>query len=223
MGKQTFHLAGKTYIVKEQIRTNVRTIAAGARIGEPLSGKRFAFMRDLFAYHPQADSKIGSGIERIEVRVATRNRNNREFWIKSFDSDQPTDISWPECLNATSTFSEFRNACRLAVKPYTQAFADAEFARSAVGGFLKCPINGMRFDREQAHVDHDDPWRFTHIVEAFIKRERIDVNSVEYDGMEHGSTFITLRDHASAQRFVDFHNEVAALRVVSKAGNLSRG
>ena len=222
LGKQVFHLDGKSYTVKARIQTNVRTIAADAEIDEPLKGKRFRFMRDLFAYHPRAESKIGSGIETIVVRIATRNRNNREFWIKSLDSDVFTDISWPECLNATSSVSEFRNACRLAVKPHTQAFADAAFA-NAVNGKLRCPINGSRFDRDHAHVDHDDPWRFTKLVEAFIAQEQIDVDDVEYDGMEHGSTFVTLRDSALARRFITFHNRVAVLRVVSKAGNLSRG
>jgi hypothetical protein len=223
VAKQSFHLAGKTYTVKEQIKTNVRHIAAMSKIRVPLSGKYFHFMRDLFAYHPRADSKIGVGIEIIEVRIATRNRKNREFWLKPIGSDQFTDISWLECLNATSAFSEFRNACRLVVKATTQAFADHEFATTAHLGRVRCPITGELFDREHAHVDHDDPWPFTKIVETFVSTATIDIEAVRYDGFERGSTFITLDDDELAKQFVRFHNSVAMLRVVSDKGNLSRG
>jgi hypothetical protein len=220
--KPEFHLAGKAYTVKAQIQTNVRHIVDKAAVNEPLSGKHFEFMRDLFSYHPWADDKIGLGIETIMVRVASRNRKNKEFWIKQHGSDQVTDISWMECLRVTPALAEFRNACRLAVKPTTQAFCDAEFARRAVGGLLQCPLAGVPFPREKAHVDHDDPWPFRRIVDEFVAREKLDVNQIEYDGFEHGSTFIRLHDRDLSDRFVQFHNKVAHLRVVSVAGNLGR-
>ena len=220
MAKHIFHLAGNTYTTKTQVRNIVRTIAAKATLDEPLRGRRFAFMRDLFAYHPRADKKIGSGIESIVVRRATRNPDNREFWLKQTGMKALIDISWTECLHATSALAEFRNACRLAVKPYTQAFADRKFADST---FMICPINKSTFRRTEAHVDHDDPWPFSKIVEEFVRAERLNLETVAYDGFEDGSSFVTLRDADLAARFVAFHEKVATLRVVSAAGNLSRG
>jgi hypothetical protein len=220
--KPEFHLAGKIYTVKAQIKANVRHIVTEAALNTPLTGKYFDFMRDLFSYHPRAELKIGPGIETIVVRVSSRHSNNREFWIKQRGGEEFIDISWTECLKATPALVEFRNACRLAVKATTQAFCDAEFAKSAERELLRCPIAGNDFSREEAHVDHDDPWPFRRIVDEFIKREGIDVHKVDYDGFEHGSTFITLRDPRLADKFVRFHNDVARLRVVSRSGNLGR-
>lgn len=222
MAKQEFHLAGETYAVKARIKENVRCIAARSPVGEPLTGRGFGFMRDLFAYHPRAESKTGPGIETIVVRVAARNPTNKEFWIKRYDGDEFIDISWTECLGATPALAEFRNACRLAVKDVTQAYCDKTFDRAGREGLLRCPVTGELFSRETAHVDHDEPWPFRTIVDEFIRREGIDVHTVMYDGFEHGSTFITLRDQALTHRFVEFHNSVASLRVMSRAANLSR-
>jgi len=202
LAKQEFHLAGETYAVKARIKENVRCIAARSPVGEPLTGRGFGFMRDLFAYHPRAESKTGPGIETIVVRVAARNPTNKEFWIKRYDGDEFIDISWTECLGATPALAEFRNACRLAVKDVTQAYCDKTFDRAGREGLLRCPVTGELFSRETAHVDHD--------------------HTVMYDGFEHGSTFITLRDQALTHRFVEFHNSVASLRVMSRAANLSR-
>jgi hypothetical protein len=94
--------------------------------------------------------------------------------------------------------------------------------RNAVSGRLKCPITGELFPRTEAHVDHNDPWPFRRIVDEFIAEEKIDLLRVEYDGFEHGSTFVTLRDRALADRFVAFHGRVARLQVISKQANLEK-
>lgn len=221
--KKEFHLAGKTYSVAAQVEANVRHIAEKAELGVPLAGKHFDFMRDLFAYHSRAEDKIGEGIEQIVVRRAARNKRNREFWIKTAGSDEWIDISWKECVRATTPLQEFENACRQAVRPVTQDFASRVFAEEGRGGRLVCPITGAHFTRSQAHVDHDDPWPFKAIVAQFIRNEGLDVNVVEYDGFEHGSTRITLRDSSLADRFRAFHDSVARLRVVSATGNQVRG
>lgn len=221
--KREFHLAGKTYTVIAQIETNVRHIAGKVALGAPLTGKWFDFMRDLFAYHSRAEDKIGEGIEQIVVRRAARNPRNREFWIQTAGSDEWIDISWRECLRATTPLQEFENACRQAVRPVTQDFASRVFAEQATGGRLECPITGALFTRSEAHVDHDDPWPMKAIVAQFIRDEGLDVTAIEYGGFEHGSTRITLRDASLIDRFRAFHDSIARLRVVSATGNLVRG
>lgn len=223
MPPQVFHLASRVYTVKARIRERVRRIVADADLGMPLSGEDFAFMVDLFTYHPQADIKIGDGIETIRVRQARRNPGNREFVLTQVGSPDVVDISWTECLHSTPPLAEFRNACRLAVKPWTQSFCDQEFARKAEGGRLRCEVTGELFTRREAHVDHGGKWPFRAIVAEFVRREQVDVEAVEFDGFEHGATHITLRDKALAAKFIALHNTLASLRVLSRAGNLRRG
>jgi hypothetical protein len=180
-------------------------------------------MRDLFAYHPRAEHKIGDGIKEIVVRQAARNPKNREFWIRTEGSDEWIDISWTACLTVTTPLQEFANACRQAVRPETEAFAARVFAEPAQGSRLRCPITGELFTREEAHVDHDEPWPMRRIVEQFIANEGLDLEAVQYDGFENGSTRITLRDPDLTAKFRAYHDGVACLRVVSATGNLSRG
>lgn len=219
MATQTFHLAGKIYTVKDRIKERVRSIVANATLGTALIGDDHLFMANLFTYHPAADNKIGAGIERIEVRRAERNAANREFWIRQTHSKVFTDISWTECLSATTEIAEFANACRLAVKPITQAYCDREFKVYGHSGALTCPITGHLFTRENADVDHDEPWPMRLIVSQFVESHSIDLKTVAYDGFEHGSTFITLRNVELAAKFVAYHNTVAKLQVLSREGH----
>ena len=101
--------------VEEYVRDLVRRLGLGAAV----EGDDFRILSALFKHHPRSAEKIGDGIDRIEVRQATRNPRNRELWLRQ-TSGAWTDISWTECPRRTSPLDEFRNACRLAVKPETQ-------------------------------------------------------------------------------------------------------
>lgn len=169
------------------------------------------FLRDLVALHPDATDKVGSGIERFEVR---RNGNNEGFWIIRADGSA-TDFSFVKCLYGTSQEAKVQSAMRDAIVDQRLAAREAAFLISET---LICPVTGVPITRANCHMDHDAP-TFLELADSF---------AVENGGY---STIKTISlDGALGRRFTDedtmrkwqiFHAKRAHLRAVSKMANLS--
>ena len=70
----------------------------------------------LWRRHPEAEAKIGPGVETIEIRAATY--GTRCFWVMRIDGSC-TDFSWRSCLRAPRPIDDFRKAMRWAVVDQT--------------------------------------------------------------------------------------------------------
>jgi hypothetical protein len=167
------------------------------------------FLRDLVAIHPDAEVKIGVGIDRFETR---QNLGNIGFWIVRTDGTE-TDFSFLKCLCGSAAQDLVRSAMRSAVRGQL-----AEVRSAALGAGKCCPISGELLTTENCHVDHAEPL-FIEIADAFASSEGgyEAIATRALDG-EFGRRFL---DNTQEQRWIVFHRSLAQLRAVSKRTNLS--
>lgn len=135
--------------------------------------------------------KVGAGIAHIFVQY--NEAGDKAFYIQRVDGSI-TDFSYIKCFSKPSTFTDFSNACRNAIREDKAS--------------LKA---GLGYDSH--HVHHKDK-AFKNIIQAFIDEQRLDLTKVDYlqgDGVE-GWLF---RDEDLARAFKKFHNQQAALQVIS--------
>lgn len=217
---QSIVVNGEEFSSKKALQERVRSILHSYRSGNVVNMFDAPFLLSLFSRHPAADQKIGCGVAQIEVRKNLVYTHTQCFWIVRVDGTE-TDISYRECLSPTSHAQRFANACRAAVEPSTMAFKQRHFD-SLSGQPYYCPLTGELLRFVGSHVDHIPPQTFSAILATFITRFDINVDAVVIDGRGiDGSIQDTLRDSVLEQQWIDYHDSVANLRVVSRAGNLS--
>jgi hypothetical protein len=216
--RQPVTLGGKVFETKTQVTEYIKDIIANHPLG-PLSGEALAVVGELFSFHPDSETKIGPGIERIDLRL---NRNfsgtAKGFWIVRVDGTE-TDISYKKCLDSERAYrNQFNHACRFAVKEHINAFK-LEFFRVAVKP--TCALTGDPITPENSHVDHIPPYTFKRIVESFIVLNalNVDVPGVCLSGVD-GLMIPSFVDPVLRDKFVQYHNNLASLRVISAAANV---
>lgn len=218
--RPTFTLGGMTFDAKTHLNNYVKQVLASSTPDLPLRGEELAVVRDLLEWHPEAEQKIGCGISTIEVRLTPEfGRNTRGFWLVRSDGSQ-TDFSYRKCLDGQQSYrKKFLSACRFAVKDHIAEFKE-EFFR--VAPVPTCALTGVRISPDNSHVDHTPPYTFDRIVQAFVTLNALDPDdpSLVMGGIDGLLTPLfsspTMRD-----RFVAFHNNFAALRVISPFANTS--
>ena len=105
------------------------------------------FLLDLLALHPEADQKVGVGVDHFDVR---QNGTTVGFWVVRSDQTE-TDFSFISCLRAPTHEEQVRAAMREAVRDQKFFFRDAEFSAGAV----HCPVTGEALTPETSHVHHE--------------------------------------------------------------------
>jgi hypothetical protein len=166
---------------------------------------------DLLAMHPEAETKIGGGVDHFEVRV---NLKTPGFWIIRVDGSE-TDFSFIKALRPPDHATRVRMAMRRAVVDQVLAVRDEVYGD---GETVACPITGERVTKENCHVDHYDP-PFIELADRFAEGE----GGYEQIGVvtADGAIGTNLSDEDVTRRWQDFHREHAKLRVVSARANLS--
>lgn len=196
---------------KKPILERARQILNGRLLGAPIEGDDDRFLRDLIALHPEAEAKIGCGVERFEVRG--NEWNGRTFWLIRHDGTA-TDFSFIKALSPPSAFQDFAKACREAVVDQVIRFK----TDALEGPGQVCPITGEPITRANAHVDHSPPWTFDVLVRAFAEGRDL---AAEVEPTRDGDLRTYFRDPATREAFAGFHAERARLRIVSRWANLS--
>jgi hypothetical protein len=213
MARQTgVTINGVQFSSKDKAKKHISGILGMYKNGQRLHFDHESFMRSVLDFHPDRERKIGAGVAYIFVKRA------ETFWSKGFcvkRVDGSEDMfSFLECLSPYTKLSKIKSAMRNAVRTDINIFRVRAFFDGMV-----CPINGERLDVNTCHVDHIPPVTFAKIAKDFIDSEGLDIDAVELDsgnGVE-GDYFI---DSSLEQRFIDYHNSVARLRLLSKAGNM---
>lgn len=215
--RQPITLGGKVFDNKTQVAEYIKGVLKDSPVG-PITGETLAVVTELFSFHPEADTKIGAGITKIEIRINQNYSNTaRGFWIVRTDGTE-TDISYKKCLEGERAYrNQFLHACRFAIKEHVNAFK-AEFFRVAVRP--TCALTGDSITPENSHVDHIPPYTFSRIVEAFVVLNglNIDAPGLCLSGFD-GLLIPTFTDPLLRDKFVQFHNNLASLRVISAAAN----
>lgn len=195
-----------------ETRARVQAILYSGLRGPIVNSADLAFLAALFNQHPAADSKLGCGIERIEIRL---NRfNSPGFWIVRRDGSE-TDISYRVCISgARSHRSLVLSALRHAVVDQVM-----DFKASAMHAGARCALTGQPLD-EKCHVDHTPP--FIELAQEFAALHGgFDAVHIEpsADGMiGRGLADVVLRD-----QWCEFHRKRATLSLVTPEANIQKG
>lgn len=171
-----------------------------------------SFLIKLFTRHPYAKDKIRDGIKGITVRRGHPRYPGRCFWIQRLD-DSWIDISFHECVRASSPFQNFCRAMRYVIQEQIDNFRREAFLNKT---YIVCPENNTKVYKHNCHVDHYKP-QFVEIVRKFIEEFGVNVKIQKYDDFSN-----TLKDDKIKNQFYDFHKKICSLRITSISGNLRR-
>lgn len=217
--REPITIAGRTFNTKSELRDYIRSIVASYENEDPLDGPDTTFVEALILYgHPQAETKIGPGIDYVIVRRNPVYTSTRGFHLFRVDGTD-TDVSWTECLKPTPHYKKVIRALRVLVEPQTMAFKQRFFDEN---GSVPCPLTGEWITFLSSHVDHVPPLTFDVLVDRFCREFAVDLNAVLLRNELADNVYVDeLGDDELAERWVRFHDEHAVLRVVSRLANLS--
>ena len=218
MSKNLMTIGAKSFRSAEHAKRHIRSIIAKTGDGERLESKEDeAFVIELFKRHPNADKKFGSGIVSAFVGRPSVYRQTKCFYILRSDGSY-TDISWTECIRATSHRDKVVRAMRALIKPQVIEFK-REFFDS---GGDTCSLTGQPVSWYDSHVDHIPPDTFDTLVAKFVAENYVNLAAVPLLDVGADNTYVDMIDDDDlVDRWTRFHQQCARLRVVSPIGNLS--
>jgi len=194
---------------KKELSDYIKNIINNYSRGMNLNKQDFEFIKCLFENHPKYYEKSGCGIKNIQVRFNGINSN--EFYIVREDGTS-IDISWHKCIMGDSNLAILKKVARNEVAFYVIEFKKNSFKDNY---HLKCPISGDVITYHTSHVDHEN--KFDLLFNEFFKK--IDINKFEF--IDNRGSDKKFKDRILAEKWIDFHNTNAKLRVVSIKTNLS--
>lgn len=211
-------IGNEVFKTKKEATEKVQGILYSYKSNEFINYEDRLFMENLVHNHPNSEEKIGSGIEGIKVKQNPRYIKTRNFIIVRTDGTE-TDFSFLKCITAPKQKANFFQAARKATEPFMRNFRQEYFKEK--GGKSVCEILGTEIYPFNSHVDHVPPLTFENIIKEFIEKENLDIETVEFKPSadnEYGKEF---KSEELSNKWVEFHNERARLRVISARANLS--
>jgi hypothetical protein len=151
----------------------------------------------LIALHPDAERKIGVGVDHFKIKRNALGAGNG-FWLVRSDGSEDS-FSYERCITGVpqSPHGKVCEALRFVVRPQMQAFRDA------LGLPIKCSVTGADIiHRKDLHIDHKEP--FCNLLER------------------NGET-LELVDKGISSAFEEFHRHHAELQPLLKDVNLAKG
>jgi hypothetical protein len=182
------------------------------------NGRGFCLLRDLLFQHPEAELKIGAGIQRFEIRRNPVFATQNTFYVIRSDGSE-TDFSFRTCLlgKKRSKYSDFCSAARNAIRDQIVVFKTSQF----IGiNNPRCGLTGVELEFHQCHVDH--VITFDSLLKDFIQKYNIDVDSVIDDKPHDGEIFPIFTDDDIRRQWIEFHRKHAVLRLTTPEANLAR-
>jgi len=137
------------------------------------------------------------------------------YFFGENDEGKYKDIfSYRMAINGAPTnMQAFSRACRFTVHDRIRKFKMQQFKNRPV----QCVISGEVVEWEECQVDHKSPLTFSVIVKSFIVANNLDISKIEYIYSNSRENFA---DKAIAEKFYEFHKNMAVLRIVSTKENL---
>ena len=186
--------------------------------GEKLKDDDFKDLFELLENSKNFKYNEGVGIKSIrvvEVRYKTRAfeiiRNDNTTKIFSYISR----ISSPK-----SNFTIFSSACRNITNDDLRMVKQEYFDRFSKNGKVKCQESRELCSWEELVVDHRQPNTFSIIVDRFIELNKINIDKIDYVQLAKGGYIF--KDSELINKFKNYHQEKANLRIVKKELNSSR-
>jgi|GEM_PF-3134484 len=214
-------IGDKVFKTKEETKSFIQEILYRNSIGRALVGEDLDFVCELIQLHPRKDEKIGSGVKNIVVKEQRGVGSTKCFYIIRNDESE-IDFSFYKCLynSLDEPRKLFVISARRAAADQIIGFKDSFFEENQnKDSMVSSAISGELLNKNNCHVDHIPPETFHKIVDDFINRNSIDVNTIRFDQSGIGCTFI---DESIKHSFSDYHRERAKLRIISVFENLSQ-
>ena len=198
-----------------------KAMLARYRDGETINEQDSQVLWDLLQRHPEAREKIGCGVKRFFRDRAIEGTSC--FWVER-ENGTSTDFSYGSCVNAKGKTleQEFAEACRQAVRSDLEAAKKAHFRKHGnAEGKVPCEVTDEMVAFCESHLDHQKPMTFEVIVRTFIASNKLTIRP-EMLSIPGDAQFVTtFADDDLRQKFREYHNGLADLRITSAKANLS--
>jgi hypothetical protein len=174
----------------------------------------------LIQQHPEYEEKRGCGIAGFTV-VSTI-FGARGFAIVRADGSC-TDFSYRECISPKSLRTEVLAALRHEVADDIQ---DAKLRYFAQHGdqfcCVACPKTKNTISIGQSHADHQPPWTFQILAEAFLGARDIVISEDLLEPSTDNQHVRRLADRALAAAWRSFHHDKAIIWIVDSSQHRAR-
>lgn len=202
---------------KKAAKDYCRFIRDQHRTGETVSPEFYEFLFKLMEIHPEAETKIGTGITHFTVEVDKVFRTTRHFMIHRKDGTS-TDVSFNSAIDGRNNRNDKLCALRYAIHPQIVEFKDALFSQEVD---YTCPLRGVPITPEAYHVDHVPPCTFIQLVSDWLEDALMSLVDVEITPPMDNQYVTEMTNKSQKDSWKQFHKENAKLRLLSPLGNLS--
>nr|WP_249364290.1 DCL family protein [Pseudomonas aeruginosa] len=201
------------YSSKQELLNRLKAFVGTAPIGRVSHKIATQKLHLLIALHPDAERKIGSGVDHFKVERNALGAG-RGLWIVRSDGTEAS-FSYKRCITGVrqSSYGKVCEALRFSVRSRLIEF------RETLKLPARCAISGEDIvHRSNLHIDHKVPfWR---LLKAFSEVHRVDLSLL--DTMGSGEALV-LVDQEISKAFEAFHLTHAELQPSSKTANALKG
>jgi len=193
-----------------ELKEYTREILYAYEIGQNLSSQDLQFMVELISkLHPDADEKIGEGIETIWIQENKVNGGkSRGFGFQRVNGSTD-NFSYKACFEKPN---HFYMACREAVSTYINSYREKCFEGKEQ---LICPITGRIITLGESYVAYLSPY-FKELTETFKEIEGLVISEKLFKTHGDGDFTMIFADENIRQKWSDYHLQNANLQIRSK-------
>lgn len=212
---------GKTFKTKTTLTNYCKYVLNNAELNSILEGEWFEVVNDVLRMHECYSEKTKGLDYKIGVRTCFINPRNRQFFILRSDGSD-TDFSFYKAMSSTSKQTRIKQILRESIKEQTIDYKDKYFLlHQDSQGYVVCPETNLKIKKKDSHIDHY-PLQFDEIIKEWSFQFEIDSESIELLAPGDNATVWKFKDENILDSFVQFHEYVAAYRVVLNKVNLQR-
>jgi len=201
------------YSSKQELLNRLRVFVGTAPIGRVSHNIAIQKLHLLIALHPDAERKIGSGVDHFKVERNALGAG-QGLWLVRSDGTEAS-FSYKRCITGVrqSSYGKVCEALRFSVRSQLIAF------RETLQIPAKCAISGKDIvHRSDLHIDHQIPfWR---LLQDFAEIQQVDLSQLDTVGS--GETLALVNQNVS-RAFEAFHQAHAKLQPSSRTANALKG
>jgi hypothetical protein len=223
MARQSIILNGTEFKFQKDAIEYFKSMLNRYRNGQTVVGDDHDILLALLERHPEADKKIGCGVNRLYKDKTDMPKSC--FWIERKDGSK-TDFSYRTAIAAKgkSLYQKFLQACRKAVQDDLWITKQKHFETFAdQNGKVECDITGDKIAIYESHLDHRKPLTFQVLVNTFIAANDIEIKPEMLSMSEDAQFQTTIIDLDLKDKFRRYHHKMADLRLIKVKCNLSLG
>jgi hypothetical protein len=230
MGRTQISLADRQFPDKATVRRYCSSILSSQPVGGRLPDDIAKFLIAVIKHHPRALEKLGAGVRCLRVAAHPIYRS-RMFVIERVDGTL-TDFSFLDAIAGIgrpandndpttpppTSRRDFARAARNAIREQVEMFRTAaQLTSDDRLGHVRCAVSNRLLPIDECDVDHEAPWDFRSIVEAFVTERHVEIANVPIAGYGDGETERRFVDKAFAGDFARYHLARASLRIVARS------